>query len=153
MSTQVDSTPDRLMVLRQLIREGSAGTQEELCKALAEKSVEVTQSTVSRDLRRIGAVKVTNAQGEVIYKLPEDAPVLPTAVTLEGLLNTIEFNENMIVLHSTPGSASLVAHKIDDLRETLGIIGTIAGDDTIFVVPASVKKIPVVIRKIKEEFY
>src|ERR1700683_2658988 len=130
MTTQVDNAnADRLKVLRQLIREGIVGNQEELCKALAQKNLEVTQSTVSRDLRRIGAIKVTNAEGEVIYKLPEDSPNLPTAVSrsLDGLLNDIQFNENMIVLHSTPGSASLVARHIDSLKESLGIIGTIAG--------------------------
>jgi transcriptional regulator of arginine metabolism len=157
MDMQVESrseTQERQMVLRQLIREGTASTQEELCKALRQKGYDVTQSTVSRDLRRINAIKATNSEGEVIYRLPEHH-VMHAHVThsLNGLLTDIQNNENMIVLHTTPGSASLVARHIDSMRSGLGILGTIAGDDTIFIVPAAGKRVSSVIRKVKEEFY
>src|SRR4051812_38726281 len=139
MSTQADSkneTQERQMVLRQLIREGTASTQEELCAALAEKDFDVTQSTVSRDLRRIGAIKTTNSDGQIIYRLPEHHQHLPPHIShsLDGLLINIQSNESMIVLHSTPGSASLVARHIDSLRSNIGVLGTIAGDDTIIIV-------------------
>jgi transcriptional regulator of arginine metabolism len=156
MSTQAESkndTQERLMVLRQLIREGEASTQEDLCKALRQKKFDVTQSTVSRDLRRIGAVKTSNAEDEVIYVLPEEIMNQRVTHSLDGLLTEIQSNENMIVLHTTPGSASLVARHLDALKATIGILGTIAGDDTIFVVPESAKKISQVIKKIKDEFY
>jgi transcriptional regulator of arginine metabolism len=154
MEEQVDSrneTQERHLVLRQLIREGTASTQEELSKALRQKKFDVTQSTVSRDLRRIGAIKTTNSEGEIIYQLPEDHQ-MRVSHDLAGLMTNIQANESMIVMHTTPGSASLVARHLDSVRSTIGILGTIAGDDAIFVVPMSVKKIPVVIRKIKEEF-
>ncbi|OFZ10812.1 MAG: arginine repressor [Bdellovibrionales bacterium RBG_16_40_8] len=145
---------DRLSVLRQLIRSSESSTQDELCKELRTKKFDVTQSTVSRDLRRIGAVKMTNAEGEVMYRLPEDHQPLPPHLShdLGGLITSMQANESMIVLHTTPGSASLVARHIDSLRSTIGILGTIAGDDTIFVVPASVRNITAAIQKIKEEF-
>ena len=126
----------RLAALRDIIREGTASSQEDFCKALKQKKFEVTQSTVSRDLRRIGAVKTIDKNGDVIYMLPEErASFLPPAVSqgLGGLLKTVEANEILIVLHTTPGSASLVARYIDSMRAELGILGTIAGDDTIFV--------------------
>jgi transcriptional regulator of arginine metabolism len=159
MSMPADSkieTQERLLVLKQLIREGSASTQEELCEALSEKEFKVTQSTVSRDLRRIGAIKTTNSEGETIYQLPDQHHMLPPQVvthTLTGLLTDIQANEYMIVLHTTPGSASLVARHLDNLRSSMGILGTLAGDDAIFVVPGSAKKISKVIDKIKQEFY
>lgn len=157
MSMQADKndSQERLLVLRQIIREGEASTQEDICKALKERGYRVTQSTVSRDLRRIGAIKTTNAEGEVIYKLPQDYPTLPPQVShsLDGLLTEIQHNESMIVLHTTPGSASLVARHLDSVRSSIGFLGTIAGDDTIFVVPASMKKISSTIKKIKDEFY
>src|SRR6187399_1004076 len=119
MSTPADQRSDsqtRHFTLRELIREGTASTQEELCKALRQKKFDVTQSTVSRDLRRIGAMKTTNAEGEIIYRLPEDQQPLPQmSHTLEGLLTNIRSNESMIVLHTTPGSASLVARHLDSL--------------------------------------
>lgn len=151
-----NDSKERLMVLRQLIRGGTASTQEELCEALMKEDFDVTQSTVSRDLRRIGAMKTTNSEGEIIYRLPEYNQGLPPHVvnhSLDGLLTDVQANENMIVLHTTPGSASLVARHLDSLRTNLGIIGTLAGDDTIFIVPVSVKKISNVVQKIKEEFY
>jgi transcriptional regulator of arginine metabolism len=146
---------ERARVLKQLIREGTASTQEELCLALRAKKFDVTQSTVSRDLRRIGAIKTTNAENEIVYRLPEDHRLLAPKVQqdLEGLLVDIQNNESMIVIHTAPGSASLVAMHIDRLRKSLGILGTIAGDDAIFVVPESEKKITNVIQKLKEEFF
>ncbi|MNT48654.1 Arginine repressor [compost metagenome] len=105
-------------------------------------------------MRRIGAIKTTNAEGEIVYKLSEESFLMPTTVSdsLGQLLLDITSNENMIVLHTSPGSASLVARHIDSMRSTLGILGTIAGDDTIFIAPASTKKISALIQKIKDEF-
>jgi transcriptional regulator of arginine metabolism len=157
MDGQTDLRNDsqaRIMVLRQLLREGSASTQEELGKALKQKKFHVTQSTISRDLRRIGAIKTTNSEGEIVYKLSEETFLMPTAMSdsLGQMLLDITSNENMIVLHTSPGSASLVARHIDSMRTSLGILGTIAGDDTIFIAPASTKKISSLIQKIKDEF-
>lgn len=151
---RASDTKTRLQVLRELIRQGEASTQDELCQALRKKNFDVTQSTVSRDIRRIGAIKAINSSGEVIYKLPEDHQALPPQAShsLQLLITEIQANESMIVLHTTPGSASLVARHLDGLKSQIGILGTIAGDDTIFVVPETVKKIANVIKRIKEDF-
>ncbi len=145
----------RLAALRELIRDGEGNTQEDLCKALKQKKFHVTQSTISRDLRRIGAMKATNKDGETIYILSDDHHMsLPLNVShsLGGLLVAIEANESLIILHTAPSSASLVARHLDSQRIELGILGTIAGDDTIFIAPASAKKIPALIKRIKDEF-
>lgn len=154
MEERVNESQERLSVLRKLIREGEASTQEELCQALGHKKFDVTQSTVSRDLRRIGAMKTTNAEGEIIYILPEDHRHVPVRVGpgLNGLVIEVVTNESMIVMHTAPGSASLVAARLDGLRESLGILGTISGDDTIFIAPVSVKKMSTVVKKIKDEY-
>jgi transcriptional regulator of arginine metabolism len=145
---------DRLTVLRQLIRQGEASTQEELCAALKLKKFEVTQSTVSRDLRRIGAIKATNSQGEIIYHLPEDHwPLIRKAThDVSNLIVDIKANENMIVMHTAPGSASLVAADLDSQRSALGILGTLSGDDTVFIAPASIKKITNIVQKMRNEY-
>lgn len=146
----------RLEVLQQLLREGNASTQDELCRALKQKKFPVTQSTISRDLRRIGAVKTLNSDGETIYALPgtAQATVLPPPVShsLGHLILEVKANDSMVVLHTSPGSASLVARHIDSMRTTLGALGTIAGDDTIFVAPTSTRQIPQLVKRIKEEF-
>lgn len=146
---------DRLTVLRQLIRQGEASTQEELCTALKMKKFDVTQSTVSRDLRRIGAIKATNSQGEIIYHLPEDHhwPLIRKAThDVSNLIVDIKANENMIVMYTAPGSASLVAADLDSQRSALGILGTLSGDDTVFIAPISVKKITNIVQKMRNEY-
>lgn len=154
MSERANETQGRLLVLRQLIREGEASTQEELCNALKRKKFDVTQSTVSRDLRRIGAVKATNEQGEIIYRLPEHHTVQLARAShdVSQLVVAIRSNESMVVIHTTPGSASLIAADLDRMRVSLGILGTLSGDDTIFVAPISTKQILKVEQKIKSEY-
>jgi transcriptional regulator of arginine metabolism len=132
---------ERLEVLRELLREGTLSTQEELREKLEKSRFAVTQSTVSRDLRKIGAIKAIDAEGRTVYQLPEEfeaivAPVAPGK--LGELIREIQNNGMMIVIHTTPGSASLIASHLDHYRPG-GILGTLAGDDTIFVAPASAR--------------
>lgn len=142
----------RLHKLRDLLAEGDLSTQDELCAALRSQGFDVTQSTVSRDLTRLAAVKARDASGRIVYRLPDDNSALPALIpTLKGLITDIQHNGNMIVIHTTPGSASLVARQLDNSRPE-GILGTIAGDDTIFVAPSSPKKIDQTIRAIVAEF-
>ncbi len=141
----------RLNALRKLLNEGETSTQEELAEELARQNYQVTQSTISRDLRKLGAVKTFDPAGQIVYRLPDDmmVPSMPAA-GLKGLLIDIQHNGIMIVLHTTPGSASLVARHLDQVKPE-GIIGTMAGDDTIFVAPASIKKIEQTVKAIMAE--
>ena len=131
----------RLNALRKLLSGGEISTQEDLVEELNRQHFQVTQSTISRDLRRLGAIKVSDNTGRIVYRLPDDVISPPVSSSgLKGLLQDIQLNGTMIVLHTTPGSASLVARHLDQTKPE-GILGTIAGDDTIFVAPASMKKI------------
>jgi len=139
----------RLQALRRLLDKEESSTQEELREQLESLDFAVTQSTVSRDLRRLGAIKMTDAQGRTTYRLALEEAVVPLVESLGDLVRAIDHNGAMIVLQTTPGSASLVARHIDNLRSK-DILGTIAGDDTIFVAPASVKRIEGITRSIKQ---
>ena len=143
----------RAAALYEILEKGDLSTQEEFVEELRAQKFDVTQSTVSRDLRRLGAIKVTGPGGTVVYRLPEEqvAP-LPQAVSngLKGLILDIGHNGSIIVIHTSTGSASLVARHLDAVRPR-GILGTIAGDDTIFVAPASVKEIRATIDEITAE--
>jgi transcriptional regulator of arginine metabolism len=143
----------RTAALYEILEKGDLSTQEEFVEELRAQKFDVTQSTISRDLRRIGAIKVTGPGGTVVYRLPEEQSTpLPAVVSngLKGLLVEISHNGSMIVIHTSPGSASLVARHLDAVRPR-GILGTIAGDDTIFVAPASVKEIRATIDEITAE--
>jgi transcriptional regulator of arginine metabolism len=136
-----DST-QRLNALRNLLLEGKISTQEELVQELRAQKFTVTQSTISRDLARLGATKTRDNSGRVIYRLLEESLgvlALP-ASDLKGLLVNVQDNGSIIVIHTPPGSANLVAHQLDRTRPA-GILGTIAGDDTIFIAPRSTKLI------------
>lgn len=134
---------DRLQSLKEILYAGSASTQDEIREELLRKKYTVTQSTISRDLKRVGAIKAVDAEGRTVYRLSEDmmsSPVPgPVANSMKNLVMDVESNGVMIIIHTSPGSASLVARHLDS-QMSGEILGTIAGDDTIFVAPADVRK-------------
>jgi transcriptional regulator of arginine metabolism len=152
MATGIPESRERIEALRDLLREGGLSTQEDLREKLEKSRFNVTQSTVSRDLRKIGAIKAFDAEGRTVYQLPEEfepsiAPV--GAGSLGELVREIQSNGMMIVIHTTPGSASLVARHLDHFRPG-GILGTLAGDDTIFVAPASMRSLRPTLKAIEQ---
>lgn len=152
MAMKTGDTQERLKVLTELLESGALSTQEELASELKNRDYHVTQSTISRDLRRIGAFKTQDATGRTVYRLTDDLAAIPVpSANLEGLVLDMAHNGAMIVLHTTPGSASLVARHLDAMRSE-GILGTIAGDDTIFLAPESVKRIDAIMARIEEVF-
>lgn len=137
-----------LNTLRDLLSHEAVNTQEDIKLALARHGIEANQSKISRALYKIGAVKTKNAQGDVIYQLPKE-PAPPTSTALANLVIDIVYNEIMIILHTSPGSASLIARALDHQQEQLNILGTVAGDDTIIVIPQSIKQIKKTLAAIK----
>ena len=127
--------------LKSILLQGIVATQETICSALEAKGHQVNQSKVSRLLRNINAIKSKNDKGEMVYRLPHDVAPPSISTTLAELIIDVIANESMIIIKTSPGSASLIARIIDD--KLCQVIGTIAGDDTIFVAPESVEKINV----------
>lgn len=138
---------DILDDLKKLLINEVKTSQEALCQALEAKGHSVNQSKISRLLRKINAVKLKNEQGELVYKLPHDATPPSISTTLADAIIEITANESMIVITTTPGAASLIARIID--HKSCEVLGTIAGDDTIFVVPISIKQIDVSLGLVK----
>jgi transcriptional regulator of arginine metabolism len=130
---------DILKDLRQLLLHGVSATQETICMELEAMGHRINQSKVSRLLRKVNAIKVKNEMGEMIYHLPHDATPPEISTVLSDLVIDIVANEAMIIIKTSPGSASLIARIID--HKKCAILGTIAGDDSIFVAPESIKDI------------
>lgn len=103
-------------------------TQDELLVALNEKGINVTQATLSRDVKDMGAYKVSDPSGETYYKIPENRQ----QSHYSGSVKSIEVSDQLCVIHCKPGYASALASMIDG-SSIQGVLGTIAGDDTIFV--------------------
>jgi transcriptional regulator of arginine metabolism len=109
------------------------GTQEALQAALRREGVRATQATLSRDLTRLGARRVSSPDG-AWYEVDGPAEDQRSAA-LRGLVLGLETNASLAVVRTAVGAASAVARAIDDAR-LAEVLGTIAGDDTIFVAPA-----------------
>jgi transcriptional regulator of arginine metabolism len=124
----------RQRAIADLIRSNALSSQEELADRLGSLGYAVTQATISRDLEQIGAVKVRR-DGQLSYALPETARIGPSprlATVFRDWARAVESAGNLVVIKTPPGSAHLVGVALDnsDLSE---IVGTICGDDTIFI--------------------
>ena len=108
----------RQVAILNLIRARPIHTQQELTDALAREGLETTQATVSRDIQELGLIRSKGGYSPVVF-----------TEYVTGV-QTIEF---LTVVHTNPGCANLVARAIDE-RELPGVVGTLAGDDTIIVV-------------------
>lgn len=136
-----DSTKILLDDLKSILLQGVTATQETICNALEAKGHHINQSKVSRLLRTINAIKSKNDRGEMVYRLPHDIAPPSMTTSLAELVVDIIANEALIIIKTSPGSASLIARIIDDKR--CQVAGTIAGDDTVFVAPQSIARIDI----------
>jgi len=121
-------TRARRAEIRALIGSRPVATQEELRELLAAKGHAVTQATLSRDLTKLGARRAAGGA----YELPDATPRVPL---LSDLVRHVDDNGSLVVIHTTAGAAQVVASSFDRARLPEAL-GTIAGDDTIFVAPA-----------------
>ena len=126
--------------LKMLISSKELGSQEEVLQALEKEGFKLTQATLSRDLKQLKVAKAASMNGKYVYVLPNDTmykritkPRSATEMLKSSGFISINFSGNMGVIKTRPGYASSIAYNIDS-NETPNIIGTIAGDDTIFIV-------------------
>lgn len=130
----------RLEIIKMIVSSQELSTQEELLQQLDIAGYPTSQATLVRDLRQLHIVKGYNDRGRNVYLMPDEQryrKVSDTHVTVDSLnrlgVTNVHFSGNMAVIHTPPGHASHVAYDIDN-AEVKGVLGTIAGDDTIFLV-------------------
>lgn len=127
----------RLTLLAQMLSGQRFASQEELARALGRSGVHVTQATLSRDLRSLGVVKRHDADGGASYELP--GPAIETLdrerrlLDLRAFVNDVKVAQNLVVVRTPPGHANGVGRALD-LAEFAGVVGTVAGDDTVLVI-------------------
>ena len=118
-----------------LVNERRLSTQTEVADALREEGYEATQTTVSRDIAQLGLVKVRDEEGRLVYALPGAADLDRLSELVAALRRwalRLTASGNLVVVQAPPGHAQPLARAID--RAALpDIVGTVAGDDTIFV--------------------
>lgn len=118
-----------------LIQSGAIHSQSDLVSALKKSGYRVTQATASRDLEEIGAVRGRSKDGDSVYQIRESSDDALTRINPvpAKLILSVDHSANLAVIHTPPGAAQFVASSLDHANLT-GVIGTIAGDDTIILV-------------------
>ncbi|SDH51495.1 transcriptional regulator, ArgR family [Alteribacillus persepolensis] len=126
----------RHIKIRELITESDVETQDELVDGLKQAGYNVTQATVSRDIKELHLVKVPTMDGRYKYSLPADQRFNPLQKLKRALVDSfigVDQADNLIVMKTLPGNANAVAVLIDNL-DWEEILGTICGDDTILII-------------------
>jgi len=118
----------RQQMEREIVRKSRVSSQEELSAILVTRGVKVTQATLSRDLRELRIVKSHNADGSYYVLQPGSS----ADGAYDAIVVSIEFSGQVCVIKTKPGCASAVATVVDSTSSDV-IMGSLAGDDTIFV--------------------
>ena len=122
----------RLQAIHEILTSRQVGGQEELQCLLSEKGYSVTQATLSRDMRELEVVKRPAKGGGYVYVL--DNPSREVLNMGKGQIESLEFSGHLAVVKTRPGYAAAIASEIDN-HSPHEICGTIAGDDTILIIP------------------
>ena len=128
---------ERQAKIMEIISTTNVETQEQLLEALQSAGFNATQATISRDIKELRIVKELTSFGT--YRYTAAAREVPTSFS--GRLNTIfrecvtnfDYAQNMVVIHTLPGLANAAASALDAMKMSV-VVGTIAGDDTVFIV-------------------
>lgn len=139
--------------IKEIIDNHKIETQEDLATALRSEGIDVTQATVSRDIKELMLVKVPDANGHYHYAYPKDHGMLLTVERLERTFHdsivSIRSSDCMVVIRTMPGTAQAVAFALDYMKWP-EILGTIAGDDTVFVALENKEGVLSLLKRLKE---
>ncbi len=122
--------------IREIIGSLEIETQEELVEALKDAGMQVTQATVSRDIKELQLIKVPLEDGRYKYSMPQDQRFNPASKLKRALLDHFvgtDYAENLVVVKCLPGTANTIASLIDGM-DWPEIIGSVSGDDTTLLV-------------------
>jgi transcriptional regulator of arginine metabolism len=129
----------RQFLIKEIISDKAIGSQEELARELKKAGEIVNQATLSRDMQEMGISRINTMQGaRYQFNLEGEEKRIRTLISIE--IQNIHSNETMVVVRTLPGRAQGVAEMIDSLKLP-GVLATLAGDNTIFIAPSSVKKV------------
>lgn len=130
---------NRLDAIKMIISSKEISSQDELLQELCKEGFELTQATLSRDLKQLKVAKAASMNGKYVYVLPNNIMYKRSndhsagEMLMHSGFISLQFSGNLAVIRTRPGYASSIAYDIDN-REHPDILGTIAGDDTIMLV-------------------
>jgi len=136
----------------EIINRHPVETQEQLAQFLAAANFRATQATVSRDVKELGLIKIINKSGKQVYtQSPSNGGDSLTDRLVRILRNAVvslDYTSNFIVIKTFPGGGNAVAAALDSMQ-LAGVMGTIAGDDTILVINRQVEETPLIVERLK----
>lgn len=131
-----DKQEQLIKAFKSLLKEEKFSSQSEIVNGLKVLGFDnINQSKVSRMLTKFGAVRTRNANMEMVYCLPIDHSVPTASSSLKEQVIEIDYNDALVVINTGPGAAPLIARLLDSFGKSRGILGVVAGDDTIFITP------------------
>jgi transcriptional regulator of arginine metabolism len=138
----------RHLTIKQILASRTITTQSELASAMRKEGFKTTQATLSRDMKELGIAWVYTPSGAKYMLSPEqEEERLTTLIGFE--IEEIEANESIVVIKTLPGRAQGVAAIIDHLRLP-SVLGTLAGDNTVFILPRSIKRMKETISALRD---
>ena len=144
------SKSQRHGAIRKIVQEHHVSSQEQLRELLVARNFDVTQATLSRDIRELRLVKVPDDEGEAHYTLPADADQRPPlARLLPALFIGAEGVGNLLVVKTLAGGAQAVSEALD-WAEWPEVLGTLGGDDTILIILRDASHLPLIQKRIEE---
>lgn len=134
--------------IKEMLGNENVGTHEQLIELLEKENISVTQATLSRDFAEMGVVRtITEAGTRYVLNAEESGRQVSKLIGFE-IIN-VEHNESLLVIRTLAGRAQGVAHYIDRMNKR-EILGTVAGDDTVLIIPDSVDNLMSLVNMIKE---
>jgi len=138
----------RHFTIKEIIQSKAISSQEELSVDLKKRGFDVTQATLSRDLNELGVDRIHAEDGmRYVLSTGSEERKLKSLVGFE--VTSVDANEAMIVIRTLPGRAPGVASFLDSLHHP-HLLGTVAGDDTVLVLPSTIKKIQAALKDVKD---
>ncbi|MDP2871313.1 MAG: arginine repressor [Bacillota bacterium] len=142
----------RQLKIHELIRDRAVKTQDELAQLLRQEGIEVTQATVSRDIKELKLVKVPSGDGGYRYSLPAESgggdQVEKLRRYMIDAVVSIDYAKNLVLIKCLPGTANAVAVIMDKIRWS-EVVGTVAGDDTILVILREEQAVELFVAKLR----
>lgn len=126
----------RQIKIREIISREAIETQDELVESLRNAGLQVTQATVSRDIKEMQLIKIPAEDGRYKYSLPQEQRAVPVNKLKRALLDhflSIDFTDNLVVMKCLPGTANTIGALLDSM-DWPEVMGTICGDDTILII-------------------
>jgi transcriptional regulator of arginine metabolism len=142
------SKPERHAAIRAIVRETRVTSQEHLRELLIARGFDVTQATLSRDIRELRLIKAPDAEGSAHYTLPPDVGP-PLTRLLPALFTGAEGTGNLLIVRTLPGGAQTVSEALD-WEEWPEVLGTLGGDDTILVILRKPEFLPIIQKRLED---